>query len=68
MFLAASTMYEQAWRIGLEQLSAAAMKKRYNCLVSAVSCLLLVDSENRWIVHPSSSQELAQVCVTCAYV
>ena len=54
---AASTMYEQAWRISMEQSDAAAVRRRHTCLVSAVSCLLLVDPENHWIVHPSSSQE-----------
>ncbi|CAK8672372.1 unnamed protein product [Clavelina lepadiformis] len=56
---AASTMYEQAWRIGTEQGRYNALNRKHVCLISAVTCLHLVDSDNRWIVHPAITQEPA---------
>jgi len=62
-------MYEQAWRLAVEQSSAnslQALQRQHSCLVAAVTCLQLVDEENQWILHPITMQDTREVLLNVA--
>lgn len=54
---AASVMYEQAMRYATETDSIAGIKSRYECLLSCVNSLTLVDEKYAWIAKPVISEE-----------
>lgn len=55
---AASIMYEQALRCGLECETLPGIERRYECLLACVTALSLADENYRWIARPVISDEL----------
>lgn len=55
---AASIMYEQALRCGLECETLPGIERRYECLLACVTALSLADENYRWIARPVISDEI----------
>lgn len=54
---AAAIMYEQAMRFGLECDTLSAIERRYECLLTCLTTLHLVDEKYRWIARPVINDE-----------
>lgn len=54
---ASSIMYEQALRFGLECDTLSAVERRYQCLLTCLTTLHLVDEKYRWIARPVVNDE-----------
>ena len=57
LFAAASIMYEQARRFQLECGSISSIQRRYDCLLSCLNSLQLVDEKYAWIAKPIINEE-----------
>lgn len=55
---AASIMYEQALRCGLECKTLPGIERRYECLLACVTALSLADENYRWIARPVICDEI----------
>lgn len=55
---AASIMYEQSLRCGLECETLTGIERRYECLLACVTALSLCDEQYRWIARPVISDEI----------
>lgn len=55
---AASIMYEQAMRFSVESDTIAGIQSRYECLVSCVNSLSLVDEKYAWIAKPVINDDI----------
>lgn len=55
---ASNIMYEQALRCSLECDTLPAVERRYECLLSCITTLYLVDEKYAWIARPVISDEL----------
>lgn len=54
---ASSIMYEQALRCSLECDTLSAVERRYECLLSCITALHLVDEKYAWIARPVINEE-----------
>lgn len=54
---ASSIMYEQALRCSLECDTLTAVERRYDCLLSCITALHLVDEKYAWIARPVTKDE-----------
>lgn len=57
MFLAASVMYEQSLRLA-HYTTLNALEKQVKCLLAAKNALSLVIPEWRWVVKPSTGEQV----------
>lgn len=56
LFLAATAMYEQAYRLGQHN-TVEALEHQVKCYLDCINCLHLIDEKSQWVLRPVDQGE-----------